>query len=464
MGLLMMLLWSPPSFGIAATFYVDQNHVNANDANAGTSEAAPWRTLPRAMASDIVAGDIVYVKNGTYVDTSPAELSNPTPKFSPANSGRSDAPIAIRAYTPSTGPRHRPVVGRNLSTAAGENSPVIGANTRDYIVWDGFTLARGTDIGIWYCTGCVVENMVIDKGPPPVPWNGTGNYDGIRVEVASGTLIRNNIIRNVYYVGSTHSNAAAIKLYSTNNTRISNNEISYSNTAIKDKQNGISNVFERNYIHHIYGLAIEFTANSSPRCGACPVQNIAIRNNIIAGGEMGIYLNLGSGTEDQNVDAYNNVMYDVTQGFGMYGAVRDIDVYNNIIVARASGNSAQINLTNIPSDWTSNYNDFQVMSGGTISFTAPTGPETLSQWLTRGYDPNSSTTAPLFVGPLTDITPATAFRLQTVSPLINAGRTGGVSSGAPVNMGAYLSDVDVIGLRTDLDTIAPSRPSGLVVR
>lgn len=48
----------------AATYYVDQSHPLASDANAG-SESAPWKTIQHAAATTI-PGDTVYVKGGTY--------------------------------------------------------------------------------------------------------------------------------------------------------------------------------------------------------------------------------------------------------------------------------------------------------------------------------------------------------------------------------------------------------------
>ena len=52
---------------------------------------------------------------------------------------------------------------------------------------------------------------------------------------------------------------------------------------------------------------------------------------------------------------------------------------------------------------------------------------------------------PLFVGPLTV---ATGFKLQTASPAKDAGRVGGLSTGAAVSMGAYATGTECIGLET----------------
>lgn len=461
--------WGTSFDAWGATYYVDQAHANARDTNPGTSEDAPWLTLPRAMQLDIVAGDTVYVKNGTYVDSTPAVESDPTPKFYPVNSGTATAPIAFRAYTPVTGARHRPVVSRNLSPGAGENSPVIGNNNRDYIVWDGFTLAAGTDIRIQDCTGCVVESLLIDKGPPSAGYAGSGNYDGIRLERTVGVTVRNNVVRNVYYAGDSHHNAAAIKLYSTSTTRIYNNELYNCNAGIYDKQNGVSNVFERNYIHDANEVGILFGGYQIPACGTCPVENTVVRQNVISNSaDFGVRFDLSDPSRNRNIDVYNNVIYNVTRGVVLLGAIPDIDVYNNVIFTRASGSYAAIQINDMPSDWASNFNNFLSASGGQVRTRVPSGYESLAVWQTsRGYDVNTSTTAPQFAGPLTGTPLVTAFRLQSTSPLINAGRVGGLSTGVSVNVGAYIAASDAIGPQASEgapEVIPPSPPTGLVVR
>ena len=66
---LVVLLGLVTAPAIATTYYVDQDHTNADDDNAGTSESAPWETLLKAC-NTVDAGDTVYVKAGTYIDTS----------------------------------------------------------------------------------------------------------------------------------------------------------------------------------------------------------------------------------------------------------------------------------------------------------------------------------------------------------------------------------------------------------
>ncbi len=56
------------SVGWAATYYVDSVNQSANDGNAGTSEAWPWRTLARVNNQPLQPGDSVLFKAGsTYI-------------------------------------------------------------------------------------------------------------------------------------------------------------------------------------------------------------------------------------------------------------------------------------------------------------------------------------------------------------------------------------------------------------
>jgi hypothetical protein len=60
----------------AGDFYVDQNNLGASDQNSG-SISQPWRTITKAN-STLVAGDIVYIKAGTYNDTTIAPVHSGT--------------------------------------------------------------------------------------------------------------------------------------------------------------------------------------------------------------------------------------------------------------------------------------------------------------------------------------------------------------------------------------------------
>jgi hypothetical protein len=447
----------------AATYYVDQAHVSASDANAGTSEALPWLTFGRAMQADVVAGDTVYVKNGNY------ETASAT-GFNPINAGTSGSPIAYRAYTPPDGIRHAPVLSNTLPPSGVEASKAVIVFT-NYTIWDGFRFGQYDSIKVQgtpstRVVGTVLEELVIEPGPMEPAVCGQGNYAAVFLQLASTTTVRRNRISNVTYTDCDALNAVAVLQYDSDNATIRNNDISGSNTGLSDKENSVNTIFELNYVHDKadgYGIHAQ-GQDDLIRCGsatACPVTGLRYRNNVFENLDTAISLNLGdvSGS-DSDIDAYNNTFVGVRVPWvggntapccAFY--VTDIDVYNNIMVTNGSGASAgyqQIGLTKvIPADWHSNFNLHHYTAGG-IRFRVPngTGPplfETLATWQARGagnFDTESIAADPLFIG-----TPQgpRAYRLSAGSPAAGAGRIGGVPGGDPVNMGAYENGGECIG-------------------
>lgn len=466
LGIALLLMVPGVDDCLAAVYYVDQTHPSASDANAGTTESAPWQTLQRAMS--VVAGDTVYVKNGTYVDSS--TTSTVVPAFNPANAGTASAPIAFRAYMPVSGSRHRPVVTRVNTALPGDNAPVIGTFGLDYIVWDGFSLGPGTDVSVRGASGVVIENLIIDKGPSPST-GGLGNYDGIRLEVVTNSIIRNNIIRNVYFQGGAHYNAAGIKLYSTSNIHIHNNEVSTCDAGIFNKEGGDNITIERNYVHDVNVDSIRVASQiTASRCGACNTRNVVVRNNVVANANdtaINIFTSSGDPSLHTNNQVYNNTIYNAGRGIFNMVPIPSLAFYNNIVHVTSSSPSYghYVFGSGVPGDLLSNYSAFP----STVSASGRFVPQefggivqTLTEWqMSTGEDMQSRVADPLFVGPLGGTPPVTAFRLQAGSSLLGAGRTGGTAAGAPVNIGAYLSDSDIIGTGTAVDAVAPGVPGTL---
>jgi hypothetical protein len=89
-----------------ATYYVA---TNGNDLASGTSTNAPFATLAKAV-SVATAGNLIYVRGGTYVTTAKISLSG---------SGTAAQPIRIRAY-----PGERPIL--DFSSVGGTSLDAIG--------------------------------------------------------------------------------------------------------------------------------------------------------------------------------------------------------------------------------------------------------------------------------------------------------------------------------------------------
>jgi hypothetical protein len=78
----------PTATGLTPKYFVDASSPAANDSNAGTSAAAPWKTLARVNSAALVAGDVVGLRRGTTY----------TGALNLTKSGTQAAPIGITAY------------------------------------------------------------------------------------------------------------------------------------------------------------------------------------------------------------------------------------------------------------------------------------------------------------------------------------------------------------------------------
>jgi len=129
---ILIFLSCTSSFGQAATYYVTPG---GSDYNSGT-EAKPWRTVDKA-ADKMIAGDIVYVKEGTYSG------------FAVSKSGTANNYISYLAY-----PGDTPII----------NGEIWFANGASYNKIDGFILRNSTGGGIEMITGNkynIISNNII---------------------------------------------------------------------------------------------------------------------------------------------------------------------------------------------------------------------------------------------------------------------------------------------------------------
>src|SRR5690606_35564893 len=113
--LLCLLAGSATSLALAAEYYVAPN---GNDGNAGTSPAAPWRTIGKANAA-VKPGDIVYLRSGKYVND----------PIRPGRSGTAGSEIRYVAY-----PGEQPVLTSNSTSVL---KVAIDLTDRSYVVVDG---------------------------------------------------------------------------------------------------------------------------------------------------------------------------------------------------------------------------------------------------------------------------------------------------------------------------------------
>lgn len=448
LGVVALAAIMAPLDALAATYYVDRSHPSANDTNPGT-EALPWLTMLRAMQV-AVAGDTVYVKSGAYPESNSSfDNDGPRAALRPLNSGSASAPIAFRVY-----PGHQVTLEVSIQ----------GSSSNDYITWHGFTLATGHLIQMYgaesdYVVGTVIDNCTVQRGQ--VAESPGGNYDGVFIQYVQETVIRNCVFRDINTTGSTRG--SAIKMYFAFNSLIENNEIYRADDGIFSKGTGQFNVFRYNYIHDIEDIGIGFACFGGH--GALGCASAEVYQNVITNATDGIRIgDVISPTTFSDFRVYNNTI-NVTELGMKNGFTPGLRVWNNIIRLSNSLGWA-MGIVNITTDLVlSDYSNFYPVARFLSDELQPTMStySSLAAWQGTGFDLNSRNVDPLFVGPLVSMGPPTAFRLQAGSSLVNAGRVGGVSTGAPVNMGAYVSDTDVIGPRSR-DSVAAANPTGLEVR
>lgn len=442
------LLWAVPAS--AADYYVDQKHPSASDSNPGT-ESLPWKTLYRAETQMLQPGDTVYVKPGDYDASVGGSWSEPAINL--AASGTAAAPITLKAI-----PRHGATVRGNGA------APALGSRGRHYIVIDGFVVTGTSPKGMAVfgtsstalVKGVVLQNNIVSGIHIDHP---TDNSDGIRIELADGALVRNNKIYDVRN-GTMSWNAAGVKIYDSQNTVVENNEIYGASSGIFDKRGGRNNTHRRNYIHDCASVGVMIYTNTE-----YPKRDIYVYENVVDRTGKGALIHQnGDASILDNIQVYNNTFARYGSEGGMYPAeaapAGRAYIYNNIFYRTSTPTVGDFFTYNDPPATVGlmNYNLFANNPKFTLGrYTTGRVFNGLAGWQgATGFDRNSLTGDPGFVDAASG-----DFRLANGSPALRAGRSGGISSGAVVNIGAYRTGGEVIGLLPD--TGLPAAPRLLSV-
>lgn len=474
----------------AVTYYVDQANPNASDTNPGT-EASPWLTIGRAVCGStdcisspnanaaIKAGDTVLVKAGTYYQyrTNSNRLLS---VLQPANSGSTGNPITIKAY---------PGDLVTITYASGQSGlgPLIGSYKRSYITWDGFIIQEvaannKADTGPVVITGDSQSNLSQNNTIQNCDIRGVvvmvqDNHVGIRIDNSSYASIFNNKVHGVGDGFAGSHNHAEIMSYGANYLTIQNNEVYDANAGIFPKggvgSNNFNVIIKNNLIHDVKdGIRVSFSKNVNI------YQNILynVRGVDVNFGESCYSLTCGGTLDivgDTNIFVYNNTIYG-NNDRGMYFPQPQTDrtiqpgnvIRNNIISSIIYPGTTE---SVVSSKFIVNYNNYYSYSAlryGGSNYS-------LSQWQGLGYDANSITSNPLFVNPT-----ALDFHLQAGSPARNAGVDtfdidGDGNTIESVNMGAYVTGFETIGITTGAlvsppptppDTTPPVKPKGFRLR
>ena len=272
-------------FGVcawSATYYVAPN---GYDSNPGT-ETLPWLHIQHA-ADTLLAGDIVYVKAGTYHE-----------KVTPQNSGTPAAYITYTAYPGQT----VTIDGSGVSLPAWAG--LFDIQMVDYIRVSGF--------------------RIMNAGP-------NLNNAGILIDTANHIVIENNYIYNTVSSG--------IGLWNSSYVKVSGNEVQL---CCNDGEQecisiGGSNNFEisNNHVHHggpgthgAEGICVKDGSNNGSVYG----------NHIHHMNRVGLYFDAWD-KHTYNITAYRNNIHDNSDGIAiaseMAGLLEYVSVYNNIVYNNA---------------------------------------------------------------------------------------------------------------------------------
>lgn len=306
---------------LTKTFYVS---TAGNDSNVG-SLASPWRTIQHA-ADYALAGDTVYIRGGTYTERVDFDT----------NSGRAGQYITFTAY-----PGETPVIdGTGLSFS---DSGLINLVNVDYVKINGLTVQDSDDYGISAdsCAYIDITNCTTNNT----------HSSGIYFDTCDHVTAINNTVVNARCVTLANGgHEESISVVATTNFEVSYNDISMNgvegylgNEGIDCKAGARFGSVHHNYIH---GYTVEGGAIYVDAWDAL-TGDIDIYCNRCWGNPNGIVINSERGGTVQNVNIYNNQVYNVYDtGIGIGdtgtdGLRRNIAIYHNTIYkAQYNGGAA----------------------------------------------------------------------------------------------------------------------------
>jgi parallel beta-helix repeat protein len=386
-----------------------QEYYVANDGdndNPGTIDE-PWRTIQKA-ADTMVAGDIAYVRGGTYTGVSLTR------------SGLPDEYITYKAY-----PGENPiVVGQG---EAGFEDRYVQTSSLEYFIIDGFEI-RNFDHGIalTHSNHFIIRNNTIHHNVKM----------GIKVDDSQfGEIAYNVISRSGSYSG--------IWVIGSRNVDIHHN-IAYSNN-----HNGIAISYDSDGVTIHHNVAYDNSCGEDQRYAGIAIEvdseNNKVYNNLV-------YNNCHAGyiTNSSNNEIYHNVFYGNTtaqiSNGDWLGSYPIRNTYkNNIIVITRSGDRGI-------TFWGSGYNPLDNLLDNNLYFYVD-GPDksdmvrtgsreyTFSEWKESGKEQNGVLGNPEFVNP-----GQANFHLLSNSIAIDAGVNVGIQDdfdgenrpkGVAPDIGAY---------------------------
>jgi aspartyl/asparaginyl beta-hydroxylase (cupin superfamily) len=303
--ILIQIPTATPIYAASSIYYVAKNGA---DNNPGTAEQ-PWLTIQKA-ANTIVAGDIVYIKAGTYIE-----------KITPKNSGKSGSIITYQNYVNDTviingtginsgGTGLFNIQNKSYITLKGleiKNSDYTGIwilGTADHITLQDLTVHNTVNAGLYAIGNLTITNITIDNCIF-YNTNSTASNEMVTLSGANGFEIKNCTV----YEPLTPRIGIDLKHGCTNGS-VHDNEIYGCNSNpgiyIDARNDDSSNIDIYNNITHDNAYGIDLSDEN----GDATLSDINIYNNLIYNNYLcGFILPLGYGNETYNFTFINNTLY-----------------------------------------------------------------------------------------------------------------------------------------------------------
>ncbi len=248
LGVFVLVALFVASASWATTYYI--NNTGGDDGNSGKTLSSPWKTISKAN-STLSAGDIVWIKGGTYKET-----------IKPARNGENGQEIIYASYRP----------GEDLTKVNFEEVIItgvaVGVNLieKSYIKVDGLKILDTS--GEWVDmrpNGChnTIQNCYMEEA--------SGTYKGIQIrDDANYNKIINNTL--IGYCGPSD----LIQIWDSSYNLFEGNKVYYGkHTAVSIQERtegkGRYNVIRNNYVQNKWNHAISLAGP----------EYVLIENNIV---------------------------------------------------------------------------------------------------------------------------------------------------------------------------------------
>jgi len=472
-SIILLVFFSLARSSQAATYYVDQNHPQASDSNPGT-EDLPWKTIVKA-AKTLQAGDTVFVKEGTYYNQRQkgeySECGLPDSGvcgIKPQNSGTAQSPIVYSAY-----PGHKVIIDQGgedqqYIKSLGKSYNGFYIFNKSYITISGFEIRNTWGSGIQTSDGSsyiTVEKSIIHDA------NAGDNIGAISFDSCSHCIARGNKLYNVFVNGDmSNQNASAIgSNYDMEYALIENNEMFNAANGVFHKRSSGNKgaIIRKNLMHDLKLYCIRYSVGG---VGDPAHLNQEVYQNICYNTPTGIFASTyETATPSTGMVVYNNVFHTSDSGI-VIGGYKDVQIWNNIFFENGNtGEKAAIITIGDPNQNSISYSDFNCFypyANFTLNLyhSSEQRYNTLSSWQKgTGFDLNSLNINPLFNNPSQP-----DYHLQNNSPCRNSGidrqdYDGDGNTTERINMGAYITGNETIGLIPSSDTTPPAAPRNLTI-